>query len=211
MFDFADAPGPVRPDIGEVARRVWDHLARPGTWWTASQRLAIAALARAARTRRPLPAVDLPAAATEAAALLAATPARTTEAWVGRMVEVLGEEAYVELLGVTTRVVALDTFTRLMGAPLEPLPEPRPGEPTRVTVDPRPARMRSWVAMGATLIPPATLSLVPDENDMTNTMVWTLYMTDVDMEGPDFRRGDLHRTQMELVAATVSYQNECFY
>lgn len=211
MFDFAAAPGPVRPEIVEVAGRVWEHLARPGTWWSAAERRAIAETARAARARSPLPDSDLPKAATEAAVLLAATPARTTEAWVTSVVGSLGEEAYVELVGITTRVVAVDTFTRLMGAPLEPFLDPQPGVPTRLGAEPRPVRMRSWVAVGTALIPPSTLTLVPDENDMTKALVWTLYMTDEEMEDPDFRRGDLHRTQMELVAATLSYQNECFY
>ena len=211
MFSFADAPGPVRPEIVEVMRRCWRELSRPGTWWSATQRRAIAETARFARIGSPRSTDVLPPPATEATTLLAAAPARTTEAWVARMVAALGEEAYVELLGITTRVVAVDTFTRLMGAEPEPFGDPQPGEPFRLPAEPRPTRIRSWIAVGPTLIPPFTLSLVPAENDLTNALVWALYMTDQEMEDPDFRRGELHRTQMELVAATLSYQNECFY
>lgn len=44
-----------------------------------------------------------------------------------------------------------------------------------------------------------------------NDLAETMYLTMPQMGEPDFRRGDLHRTQIELVAATVSHANECFY
>lgn len=211
VFDFSAAPGPVREDIAASMRASWRHLARAGTWFDARERLAIAATARAARRGEAPPESDLPSASRDAAAFLAGTPAGTTESWVTAMIEALGEERYVEVLGITTRVVAIDTFCRLLGREPEPFPDPEPGEPTRIAADPRPQRSRSWVAVGELLVPPFTLSLVPDENTVTNTLVWALYMTDAEMENPDFRRGDLHRTQIELVATTVSYENECFY
>ena len=53
--------------------------------------------------------------------------------------------------------------------------------------------------------------LVPDENAITYPLIEALYMTGQDMEDPDFQRGNLHRTQIELVASTLSHGNECFY
>lgn len=211
MFDFTAAPGPVRSDLLETLEDVWRHLAQPGTWWTATDRLAIAATARAARSHIEAPDTDLSPAAREAAIMLAATPAFTTEEWVRAMVDDLGEEAYVEILGITTRVVAIDTFCRLLGLDPPAFPSPEAGEPTEIEAEPRPQRVRSWIAVGNALVPPFTLSLVPDESSTTNTLAETLYMTGADMEDPDYRRGDLHRTQIELVATTVSYDNECFY
>jgi hypothetical protein len=212
VFDFGEAPGQVRSDISTVLHDVWHHLAEPGTWWSGGDRVAIAAISRAARAGLDIPATDLPPAAEKAAEVLGATPAATTEPWVRSLCDELGgEERYVELLGVATRVVAIDTFTRTLGSAPAPLPDPRPGEPTRAVADPRPVRGRSWVALGPALVPPFTLSLVPDEQAITNRLAWSLYMTDAEMDDPDFRRGDLHRTQMELVASTVSHGNECFY
>jgi hypothetical protein len=211
VFDFSNAPGPIRDDIVGVLRTVWTHLAGPGTWWSGSERIAIARVARAARTREAPPTTQLDQDTSAIASFLAATPAYTSKEWAYTAIEALGEERYVELLGITTRVVAIDTFTRLMGSTLEPFPDPDPGEPTRIPADPRPDRVRSWVALGPMLVPPFTLSLVPDENAMTNTMATALYMSGDEMDDPDFRRGDLHRTQMELVASVVSHGNECFY
>lgn len=212
VFDFGDAPGPVRSDLHQTLLDVWHQLAEPGTWWSSDDRVSIAAVARAARNRQDIPATDLPDAAVEAATLLASTPAATTAPWVRSVVDALdGEERYIEVLGVATRVVAIDTFTRTLGSPLEPLPDPEDGEPTRLVAEPRPIHGRSWVAIGPVLVPPFTLSLVPDEQVITNQLARVLYMTDEEMDDPDFRRGDLHRTQIELVASTVSYGNECFY
>ncbi len=127
------------------------------------------------------------------------------------MVEELGEEKYVEVLGIATRVVASDTFCRLLGSEPEPFLDPQPGRPSRERVDPRPKKIKSWIAVGNALVPPFTQALVPSENDATNALVETLYMTGEEMADPDFRRGDLHRTQIEMAASTLSYENECFY
>jgi hypothetical protein len=210
-FDAPSAPGPVRAEIVDTLRATWEHLARPGTWWTAAQRLAIAATARAARSRRPLPDVDLPEAARQAAALVAATPSRTTASWVSAITGTIGDGAYVEVVGITSRVVAADTFTRLMGADLAPFPDPEPGEPTRQVPEPPPEHVRTFVPVGRVFVPTFTLSLVPDERAMNDRLGDALYMTESDMADPDFARGALHRTDIELVAATVSYGNECFY
>ena len=211
MFDFSAAPGPVRDDIVSGLQGTWEHLARPGTWWNADQRRQIAETARAARMRLSAPATDLPDAAVATSSLLAATPAQTSETWVGEMVAALGEEQYVEILGITTRVVAADTFLRLLGSPAEPFLDPEPGQPSEEAVEPRLQRIRSWIAVGNTLAPPFTQALVPSENAATNRLVHALYMTDEEMDDPDFRRGDLHRTQIEVAASTLSHSNECFY
>ncbi|GEM_PF-207769 len=201
----------LRPEVADELAETWRHLGAPGTWWEGRQRTALAEVARAARHGAAIPATDLGAAATEAAVTIAAHPARTTRAWVEEMVASIGEEPYVELVGVVTRVVVADTVARLLGTEPAPFPPPRPGEPSRVAPEPRPRRIRTWVAIGNVLSPPRTLALVPDEKRRTNRLLQALYMTWADMEDPDFRRGELHRTQIELVAAAVSYANECFY
>ncbi len=205
------ADSPVRPEVLEALAGTWEHLARPGTWWTGAQRLAIAKTARAARAHRPLPDVELPKAAREAVAMIAATPSRVTALWVSGITEAIGEAPYVEIIGIVSRVVAIDTLTRLLGAELEPLLEPEAGQPTREMADPRPEHVRTFVPVGRVFVPTFTLSLVPDERATNDRLGDALYMTDPDMENPDLTRGTLHRTDIELVAATVSYENECFY
>lgn len=186
----------------------WAAFGTAGTWYTGEERVRYAELARSARTGLEIEASD---AAAEVTIRIAARPASTTQSWVDDMVATLGEEQYVELMGISARVVMGDTFLRLLGLDPLPFPEPRAGRPSRQRVEPRPKKIRSWIAVGPALVPPFTQVLVPDENAITYPLIEALYMTGQDMEDPDFRRGDLHRTQIELVASVLSHGNECFY
>lgn len=51
--------------------------------------------------------------------------------------------------------------------------------------------------------PPYVLGAVPAAMTVMNDLTDQLYMPPEEMDDPDWRRGDLHRTQIELVAATV--------
>lgn len=159
-----DANGlPIRPALAEAIEEAWQRLARPGTWWSGFERLAIAAEVRqalscplcAARKAALSPytlqgahssVTDLPAEAIEAAHRLRSDAGRITKQWVREMAEgPLGEERYVEIVAITAIVTGLDTFDEALGRPLRPLPEPVAGEPTRM----RPAgavRDMAWVA-----------------------------------------------------------------
>lgn len=208
MFD----PGsdPVRPELVAAIDRCWDELARPGTWWDGAAKAAIVATARAARSDREPEATGLPDDARAAGALLAASPATTSEAWVGEICEALGEPQYVELTGIVARVVAVDTFVGLLGHEPLPQPEPRAGEPTRTPPPDGIRRNHTWVSM-AMPVPPFVLGSVPDAMAAMNDLSEPLYMPMGEMGDPNWHRGDLHRTQVELVAAAVSHENECFY
>lgn len=209
MIDLAASPYPVRPDIVDRLDAAWDGFGHPGTWFNGNERLRLAQHARIARTRGWFD-TDDPAA--EVSVRIAARPATTTEPWISEMVAALGnEERYVEVMGISARVVMADTFARLLGLDPFELPEPRSGEPEMTIVDPRPRKVRSWISVGPSLIPPFTQILVPDESAVTYPLIEALYMTGWQMQDPDFRRGELHRTQIELVAAVLSYGNECFY
>lgn len=202
----------VRPELLAAFERCWDELSRAGTWWDAADKLAIAEIARAAVVAAPTPAAGerLHPAAAEATTRVAASPAAIDEAWVGSVSEAIGEPNFVELVGIAARVVAADTFARLLGNDVTPLPDPRPGEPSR---EPPPEGMRrnhTWVAM-AMPVPPFVLGQVPAAMAAMNDLTDQLYMPMDQMGDPDWRRGDLHRTQIELVAASVSHENECFY
>lgn len=205
MFDAEAA----RTDLVSAFDRTWLEIGAPGTWWSGAERVAIAASTRAWWTGTTPPA-DLPDAAAPVIRQIAREAAATTEEWVIGACEDLGEFRYVELVGVVARVVAVDTFARVLGMALPPLPEPLPGDPTQ---DPPPAnlrRNRTWVSM-ATPSPPSVLGAVPAASAAMNDLCDHLYMPPSDMGDADWQQRKLNRTQMELVAATVSHHNECFY
>lgn len=207
---FDPGHDPVRPELVAAIDRCWDELARPGTWWDAAAKAEIVVVARGARSGDRASECGLPGAARDIAALLAAAPAVTSETLVRAACDAIGEPHYVELVGVVARVVAVDTFLACLGH--EPLAAPAPvaGEPTRTPPPDGIRRNHTWVAM-AMPVPPFVLGAVPDAMAAMNDLSEPLYMPMSDMGDPDWRRGDLHRTQVELVAATVSHENECFY
>lgn len=149
QIDYAGAGVPVRDDLVEAHRSVWEHVRSAGTWWTGEQRVAIAAETRRATTcslcrerRAALSATHvagehaatglLPAAAVEAAHRIRTDPARLARSWFdGLIASGLDEAAYVELVGVVTLVTGVDYFARSLGLPPAPLPDPLPGEPSR--------------------------------------------------------------------------------
>lgn len=199
----------IRPDLIDNLERTWANLARPGARWTGAERLTIADEARRARKQRP-PGATLPAAAIDAARLLAARPAAARRRWLEDLVAGgLDYERFVELVGVVSRLVAMDTFRHALGLPPEPLPEPVPGEPSgKVASQAR--RDRAWVPMVGAAGVTQALSLVPSENTELERFHGPMYLTFDQMSDPAFARG-LTRPQMELVAARTSVVNECFY
>ncbi len=213
---FAAADLPIPADITAVLEATWEELGSPGAGLTAQQRVAVAAHARRARTS---PAGDsdpdtadagLPPAAVETARRVAAAPQEIRQPWVESTIDAdLGAARYVEIVGVVSRVVAIDTFTDALGLGLEPLPTPRPGDPTGATA--AGARLgAAWVPMvGATSITQA-LSLVPTENAALERFHGPMYLAFEEMADPVIARA-LTRPQMELVAARTSAVNECFY
>ncbi|MFQ5554466.1 MAG: hypothetical protein ACE5GC_03735 [Acidimicrobiia bacterium] len=211
-FSLEAAPVPVRSDIRAAFGRDWARLARPGTWWTGADRIAIATAARLRRTGDITGAsIPLPPAAIEAAGRISVEPATATRSWVEGLIEAgLGYSRYVELVGVVSRLSAIDAFFRALGMPLEPLPEAVAGAATTHDA-PRSARIgRGRVPMvGGTSIVQA-LSLVPAEMEAQEDLHGPMYLRYDQMGIMDFSRG-LHRTQMELVAGRVSASNECFY
>lgn len=209
MFDL---PATIRGDLPDAFRRVWRALARPGTWWTAPERTAIAEVSREAwGGKDPEAPTALPDPAAEAAAVIGGRPADPREVWIEELVASgLTIEQYVEIVGVASRVTAVDTFHRAMGLPLEPFPAPEDG-PANQTLPSPPARpCRAWVPMTGPASIPLSLSAVTDEMRGMEELHNAMYLSYEQMGDPDFTRG-LHRTQMELVAARTSTINDCFF
>jgi hypothetical protein len=148
-ISYANAPVPVREDLPAAHRRAWERLARPGTWWTGAERVAIAAEARRAwdcsLCRRRKAALspytadgrhdggeDLPDAVVDAVHRIVTDPGRLAKGWFDKLIAAgVSDAHYVELVGVIGTVVSIDAFCRGLGVPLHSLPEPEPGEPSR--------------------------------------------------------------------------------
>lgn len=207
-FDFATAPVAVRSDIGRLFRREWARLARPGTWWNGRQRVDIARASRPGGPGASDPS-SLPTVAIDASRTVGQEPASIRRRWVEDVAGELGYPQYVELVGIASRLAAVDTFHVGLGMEPERLPEPEPGEASQVE-EPSARRGAAWVPMvgGASIT--QALSLVEAESAAQEDMHGPLYLSYESMAELDFV-GGLSRAQMELVAARTSAVNECFY
>ena len=142
FFDYATSDIEIRSDLADSFNVYWRQLSAAGTWFTASERIAIAAESRAAfncalcRRRKNVlspnsitgthtAVTDLPPVMVEAIHKIVTDQARITESYVTELRESgLSEAAYVELVGITVTVFSIDEFHRAIGLPLEALPEP---------------------------------------------------------------------------------------
>ena len=167
FFDYDQAPVPIRADIAAAHRNYWRTLARPGSWWTGAERVAIAAESRNATTCRLCQArkqalspeavtgehdcgEGLPATAVDAAHRVVTDQGRLTRKYVEHNVAAgLTKEAYVELVGVVVAVMSIDEFHRALGMELERLPIPEPGEISRY----RPAVLSEDIGFVPTIPP----------------------------------------------------------
>ena len=140
---------PIREDLPNAYRNFWTWLAEPGCWWTGTEKVAIAAEVRNARTcefcalRKEALSPSmvegthstvqdiLPYTAVDAVHRLVTDATRITQSWIEDTFSGdLSDGHYVELLGVTVLLTSVDQFHRALSLPLEVLPEPQPGEPS---------------------------------------------------------------------------------
>jgi len=185
----------------EVIRDVLAAIATPGSFFSGAERLAFAEHARAAR--------GLTAAQTSLAPVVAAAVARVAaEAPTTRSTDVAAWEqdgrdvlAYVELVAVVALISSIDSYRVGVGAPLDPLPAPVPGDPVRAD-DERAVKSNSWVPTVGVALAPTALSALPNESATKRPLGATWYLTDEFVHKYDAEPGrELTRPQMELVAA----------
>ena len=239
-FDYADSGWPIPDRIADAHRRSWQRLAAPGDWWSGPERVAIAAESRRARnladglsddTPAPDAFAELPQAAAFAVAKIVADNTSLSPDWYRETITAPGmsDARYVEMLGVLVHVFSVDEFHRALSLPLEPLPTPAPGEPTRRR-PPGAAQHGSWTP---TLLPDdmepadldiyeemngrrppnvlAAMSLSPDSVRWLNDLFAAHYLSWTEMGDYDNRLRALSRPQLELLASRISALNECFY
>lgn len=225
---YADAPVEIRSDLLEAHRETVNEWARPGNWWSAAERLAIANEVRAARAADELPpwvaptTVDglidtdhpLPSAAIDAVWRLTNHSATVTSDWHRQILERgMSAEQYVELVAVVATAACLETFSLALGMGSVPLPGPAEGEPNRVSV-PEAAVSTHWVPTvpmrGANV--GKALTAVPVAALAWRRLSDAQYVPAEALLGDlSYSRGALDRMQIELVAARTSLLNECFY
>ena len=150
-FAFDNSPYPIRADLVAAYRGFWEKLAKAGTWWTGAERVAIAAEVRqatqcayCAERKAALSPYNFPgehssaegtpldATAIDAVHRIVTDQTRITKSWIDdNAANRLPQGKYVELIGVVVCLFSIDEFCRALGLPLEPLPSPLPGEPSR--------------------------------------------------------------------------------
>jgi len=159
---YENAPIRIRDDLAAAHRRAWEHIAHPGTWWSGTERVALAAETRNAvncrlcRQRKEAlsPAAvsgshdslgELPENVVEVVHRVRTDPARLTRGWFDSVIQSgLTPAQYVEIVSVVVHVVSVDTFARGIG--ISPLPLPRPASGTPTEKQPRGAKPSpAWV------------------------------------------------------------------
>jgi alkylhydroperoxidase family enzyme len=208
MSSMTDPPPPV-DSIDAVIDRQWAALGSPGTWMGGPERLALADIART-----PPGVADSPDGADDpavsAAMMVAHHPARLTAEHVDRFeASGLRHEQYVEVVGLVSRVLAIDTFDRGLDRTPRKLPSPTAGEPSRSQV-PDAKQRAGWVPTVGAISPPTALSSVTSEATAQEDLHAALYLAYSDMGDLTAVR-ELTRAQMELVAARTSFVNDCFF
>ena len=201
---------PLLSEFEALVDREWDRVANAGTWWTGTQRVAIASEARLAHDDAPST-NHLSAAATEAARRVSVEAATIRQVDIDRWADGgLDPFAYVELVSVVSRLAAIDVATFGLGMDERPLPIPQLGNPSLE----RPADAvvsDGWVPTVGPAWAPGSLSAVPDEVDAMFDVHGVLYLSMEQMSDNEIVRDGIHRTQIELTAARTSWLNECFY
>jgi hypothetical protein len=245
-FAYEQMSHPIRSDIPRTNRAVWEHIASAGCWWTGNDRVAMAAEVRRARhcalcserkdslAPYSIPGAhdqghDLPPDVVEVVHRVATDSGRLKKSWYDDLVNGgLTDAQYVEILSVVVVIVAVDEFHHALGLPLEPLPQPEPGQPSGYR-PPGAKAAGAWVPMilldgaidqeadlyggGKQIVNVVSaLSLVPDAVRMADDILSTYYVAGADLPNLSKNGGRaLQRSQMEFIAARVSSINDCFY
>jgi hypothetical protein len=202
-------PSPIE-EFRMLVDRELARLAAPGTWWTGAERLAIAADARRA-VAGEAPSGELPAPVEEATRRIAEDAASIRGTDVARWeVEGLDSFAYIEIVGIVSRLAAIDVASFGIDRKIPLLPEPEPGEPSRQRPEGA-AITTGWAPTVGPASAPSSLTGVSAEADGMFDLHGVLYLTMDEMFEMQIERDGLTRPQIELAAARTSALNDCFY
>lgn len=183
---------------------------QPGTWWSGEERAAITREAQLALRGEGSGGNNLSEVAVGAVHKIAIEAHQINQEWINRCHDRgLGPLALVELLAITAKVAAVDTCIEGVGGEPPAIPQPEEGEPTRAVVDD--AKLNhGWLPTRGRASAPVCFSAVADEDHAMHELHTGLYLSMEEMRDQDIVK-ELHRTQIELLAARTSYYNDCFY
>ena len=239
MALYADSAYPVRKDIQRVHQDQLSQFGEAGEWGSGAQRLAVASEARKAGIEAGIyekpddPGApvefELPKVAKEVVHQLAVSPKDFLQVNYDKAIAGgLSDTEFVEMVGIISRMTAIDVFSRGIGVPLRPLPPAKLGEPSRQ----RPKAAIKEQAFPPTIPNPPEggpeadelygghpkpyivrgLSLVPSELQMHLEQEQVQYLPMGKILEPQYQHHEgLTRSQAEIVAGRISALNECFF
>ena len=189
-------------------------VASAGATLSGAERRHLAELSRSAARDRSEGREPTPPSSSEPLAemvhRMTVAPATIRESWVRELEQAgIPSTTYVEVLGLVSRLTAIDTFALAVGRDPAELPAAGDAKPTGRVADDA-TLDGGWVPTVGPAFPPTALSLIPDEHEAMLDLHDVFYLSIEAMADLDADRG-LHRTQMELVAARTSLLNECFF
>ncbi len=147
-FDFTVQEAPIRGDLPDAFRKVWEHIAAPGPGWSSEERVAIAEEARRAETcalcleRKEALSPNsvkgahdhgngLPKAAIEAVHRISTDAGRLSKSFFEQTLAAgISDSQWVEFVGIVSSLKSIDSFYRALGLPVETLPQPNSGTAT---------------------------------------------------------------------------------
>jgi hypothetical protein len=231
---------PIRKELIGALKKEWERFGQPGTWWSAEERVAIASEVReaancqlcverkAAISPRAIQGEHLKTQILSANVVdvihrIVTDNGRLTKEWYkGVISSDLSETQFVEIVGIIATVITADTFSRAVGSSILPFPEPVFGEPSRI----KPAGTAVHSAWVPTIVPEMAedeeiiafynkmkektgylshimraMTLVPKEHLGFISLMFQMYILELSIDRP----------QVELIATTVSWYNDCFY
>lgn len=221
MSLYPHALVPVSAALEDLHREELEHLAHPGTWLSAEERLATVAAARGGAAAADL----LPAESLRLIDLVARAPRLLRrEDCTRALADGMSAGEYVETVSLVSRIVNLDVFARGVGAAPLDLPPAVAGEPSQETpaasdegawLPSVPAGAAARAVYGDDGPQPfiyRALSLVPNEvrRCIAGGNVQYLPLARFMDFGYSHQPG-LSRVQVEIVAARISALNDCFY
>ncbi len=242
--NYDASPYAVREDLVAAQQLAWKRLSEPGAWLDGPRRIAVAEEVRhtpscglCLRRKEALSpfAIDgqhdglgtLGEVEVDVVHRIVTDPGRLSKDWLVRCLEAgLSEEEYIEIVGVICMVMIVDTFTRALGLPPFPLPDPQAGEPSRYRA-PGARKHDAWISHlepqdavpedgklydGPTAAPVVTaLSLVPDAKRAYWELADFHYLPNSEIFNFETEIRAIDRMQIEVIAARVSALHQCVY
>ena len=196
-------------DYQRLLDQQYARLAAPGTWWNGAERVAIVATMRRTQQGEFEIAECLGEDVSGFVHKVSVSAFDIDENYVKAAGAIMTPLQVVELTALVAQFSALDTFLYGAGFTLRELPVPISGEPTQLEV--KGAKlMRGWFPTRGTAGAPNCFSAVADEDKALHDIHSIIYLSMEEMADLNVVK-DLHRSQIELLAARTSNYNDCFY